>query len=162
MTDAEIAALPYRPCVGVMLTDGRGRVFAGTRADMAEPAWQAPQGGIDPGEDAAQAALRELWEETGVPAEAVTEIARTADWVHYDLPRDKIGVVWKGKWRGQKQLWFLLRLNAGDDAIDIATEHPEFSDWRWMTPGELEAAIVPFKRPVYAQVLREFAPHLAG
>ncbi|WP_316015495.1 RNA pyrophosphohydrolase [Roseobacter sp. HKCCA0434] len=158
----DVSALPYRPCVGVMLTDGRGRLFAGARVHGAAGAWQAPQGGIDDGETPEVAALRELEEEVGVRADQVSEIARTSDWQYYDLPVEIVPTRWGGKYRGQKQMWFLLRLDTDDAAIDIATEHPEFSDWAWMRPEVLLDEIVAFKRPVYEAVLTEFAPHLSG
>ena len=154
MTPDEIAALPYRPCVGVVLTDGQGRVFAGQRADMDTPAWQMPQGGIDKGETPVEAALRELREETGVRKRDVTVLAETADWLPYDLPAPVLP--YRGKYRGQTQKWVLLRLDAGDEVIDLAHHDVEFSDWRWMTGAELMAAIVDFKRPIYAAVLTEF------
>ncbi|NNU78838.1 RNA pyrophosphohydrolase [Halovulum dunhuangense] len=158
MTDP--ASLPYRPCVGVVLMNGAGEVFAAERIDT-PGAWQMPQGGIDEGETPESAALRELTEEISVPAGAVELVARTRDWVTYDLPPELIGKAWGGRYRGQKQLWFLLRLVGDESQIDLATPHPEFRAWRWMRADALIAAIVPFKRAVYAQVLDEFAPHLA-
>ena len=119
-----------------------------------------PQGGIDKGESPRDAALRELHEETGVPAALVTVEAETAGWVRYDLPPDLLGKVWKGRYRGQEQKWFLLRFHGTDSDIDIATQHPEFSRWRWLPPADLLAAIVPFKRAVYAEVLAELGPRL--
>ena len=160
MTPDEIEALPYRPCVGVMLADGRGRVFVGQRIDTDTPAWQMPQGGVDPGETPREAALRELREETGVPPGLVSVEAETRGWITYDLPPDLVPKVWKGLYRGQEQKWFLLRFHGRDADIDIATGHPEFSEWRWLDPAELEARIVPFKREVYRTVLEEFAAHL--
>lgn len=157
----EIAALPYRPCVGVMLTDGAGRLFAGARIHGAVGAWQAPQGGIDEGETPEAAALRELEEETGVAPDQVTVLAQSAEWHHYDLPHDVVPKRWGGRYRGQKQVWFLIRLDAGDTAINVDVDHAEFSDWRWMTPDQMVEEIVPFKRPVYRAVLDEFAPVLA-
>ncbi|MEI4487931.1 RNA pyrophosphohydrolase [Frigidibacter sp. MR17.14] len=156
--------LPYRPCVGVMLIDARGRIFAGRRIDSpagAPPAWQMPQGGIDEGEKPRAAALRELWEETGVTGELVEFVAKTEDWVTYDLPPELLGRVWGGKYRGQKQKWFLFRFTGADAQIDIATEHPEFAEWKWIAADEMIAAIVPFKRAVYESVVAEFRPHLA-
>jgi putative (di)nucleoside polyphosphate hydrolase len=154
MTPDEIAALPYRPCVGVVLTDGRGRVFAGQRADMDTPAWQMPQGGIDKGETPVEAGLRELREETGVRKRHVTVLGETAEWLPYDLPAEVLP--YRGKYRGQTQKWVLVRLDAGDEVIDLAHEDVEFSDWRWMTGSELLDRIVEFKRPIYEAVLKEF------
>ena len=148
--------LPYRPCVGVMLIDGRGRIFAGQRLDSPVAAWQMPQGGIDAGEKPRAAALRELGEETGIAPGLVEFIAKTGGWVTYDLPPELLGKVWGGKYRGQKQRWFLFRYLGHDGQIDIATEHPEFSEWRWVTADEMLAAIVPFKRDVYEQVVAAF------
>ncbi|MBF9036875.1 RNA pyrophosphohydrolase [Rhodobacterales bacterium HKCCE2091] len=155
MTPEEIAGLPYRPCVGVVLVDPAGtRVFAGTRSDMAEPAWQMPQGGIDDGETPVEAGLRELREETGIRKRHVTVLAESAGWHPYDLPPEVLP--YRGKYRGQTQKWIKMRLDAGEDVIDLAHEDVEFSDWRWMSGPELVAAIVAFKRPVYEAVLAEF------
>lgn len=154
MTDT--AALPYRPCVGVMLTNSDGLIFAGERIDT-PGAWQMPQGGIDKGEAPRDAALRELWEETGASAEHVTITAETAGWIRYDLPDHLIGKLWKGKYRGQDQKWFRMALTAPDTVIDITRPPREFARWQWMTPDALLDAIVPFKRKVYEQVLSELA-----
>jgi putative (di)nucleoside polyphosphate hydrolase len=160
MTREAIARLPYRPCVGVVLIDARGRIFAGQRKDSEVAAWQMPQGGIDDGERPRKAALRELREETGVTEELVDFVAKSPDWVTYDLPDHLVGKVWGGRFRGQKQRWFLFRFLGRDDQIDIATEHPEFSEWRWVTADEMLAAIVPFKRAVYEAVVEAFSEHL--
>jgi putative (di)nucleoside polyphosphate hydrolase len=160
-----VTDLPYRPCVGVMLINAAGLIFAGQRTDSpvnrATSAWQMPQGGIDDGEKPRAAALRELWEETGITADLVEFIAKTDDWVTYDLPPDLLGKVWGGKYRGQRQKWFLYRFTGRDDQIDIATAHPEFARWQWMRADDMLAAIVPFKRHVYEQVIAAFHPHLA-
>lgn len=155
MTDRE--SLPYRPCAGVVLADGAGRVFAGRRIDHQSGAWQMPQGGIDEGETPREAALRELEEETGVTADLVSVEAETPGWVLYDLPDELLGKIWKGRYRGQKQKWLLCRFRGADSDIDIATAHPEFSDWTWMAPGALVEQIVPFKRAVYDEVFAAFA-----
>ena len=153
--------LPYRPCVGVMLVNREGLIFAGQRLDSDSPAWQMPQGGIDKGEKSRAAALRELWEETGVTEDLVEFVARTEDWVTYDLPPELLGKVWGGKYRGQKQKWFLYRFLGRDDQVNIATAHPEFSQWRWISADEMVASIVPFKRAVYEEVVRSFRGYLA-
>ena len=147
--------LPYRPCAGVVLMNAEGLIFAGQRIDM-PGAWQMPQGGIDGDETPREAALRELVEETGVTADLVEVLAESADWVTYDLPPELLGKVWKGKYRGQKQKWFLFRFLGADSDVDIRTEHPEFTVWAWKSHAEVLESIVPFKRPVYEQVFSEF------
>ncbi|HQU69606.1 MAG TPA: RNA pyrophosphohydrolase [Albidovulum sp.] len=159
MTDP--ATLPYRPCVGVMLINADGRIFAGQRMDSPVAAWQMPQGGIDDGEKPRDAALRELWEETGVTGNLALPLAKSPGWVTYDLPPELVGKIWGGKYRGQRQRWFLYRFTGRDSQIDIATEHPEFSEWRWVTADEMLKAIVPFKRAVYDEVVTAFRNWLA-
>lgn len=156
MTPEAVAALPYRPCVGVVLTHTDGRVFAGQRADMDTPAWQMPQGGIDPGEDPLEAAYRELEEETGVGRGHIRLVAQTADWHRYDLPIDVVPTRWNGRYRGQKQHWVRFELTASEDVIDLQFKDVEFSDWRWMSAQDVLDLIVPFKRPIYHDVLTEF------
>lgn len=154
------ATLPYRPCAGVMLLNRERRVFAGQRIDTVLEAWQMPQGGIDRGEEPLDAARRELREETGVTPDKVKLIAEAPDELFYDLPPELIGKVWRGRWRGQRQRWFLFRFLGEDSDIDIATPEPEFRSWRWVAPGELPALIVPFKQQLYRDVLAAFADHL--
>ncbi len=160
MTPEEIAKLPYRPCVGVMIMNAEGRVFVGQRMDRYQDAWQMPQGGVDKGEDPRDAALRELWEETGITRDLVEVVAETDGWLSYDLPHEIVPQIWKGKYRGQKQKWFLLRFTGRDEQVNIGTEHPEFSAWRWQEPAALADGIVPFKRDVYIRVIEEFREHL--
>ena len=158
MIDPE--TLPYRPCVGVMLINPAGLILAGRRIDSTAEAWQMPQGGIDEGEKPRTAALRELWEETGVTADLVELVEKAKGWVTYDLPPELLGRVWGGKYRGQRQKWFLFRFLGSDDQVNIASEHPEFSQWRWIGAEEMLAAIVPFKRAVYAQGIATVRPYL--
>lgn len=153
-------ALPYRPCVGIVLINADGLIFAGQRIDSPVPAWQMPQGGIDDGEKPRAAALRELWEETGIPADLVEFVAKAPDWVTYDLPPELLGKVWGGRYRGQRQKWFLLRYLGRDDQVGIGTDHAEFSCWRWIGADEMIGSIVPFKRQVYEQVVAMFRQHL--
>lgn len=152
--------LPYRPCAGFMLVNAVGLVFVGERLDpSAHGYWQMPQGGIDPGEEIAAAALRELEEETGIAAHLVEVIAQTAAPLRYDLPPELIGKVWKGRYRGQEQHWLLGRFLGEDRQIDLtAHDHAEFGSWRWITPAQLPELIIPFKRPVYEALLAEFGP----
>ncbi len=157
MTPEEIAKLPYRRNVGVMLINADGRVFVGQRLDSETPAWQMPQGGIDKGESPQDAALRELEEETGVSPDLVTMIAETDGWVAYDLPHDIVPRIWKGRYRGQEQKWFLMRFHGTDSQVNIEVDHQEFSEWCWLPVDQLVGAIVPFKRAVYEQVLAEFS-----
>ncbi|MEL6318671.1 MAG: RNA pyrophosphohydrolase [Pseudomonadota bacterium] len=157
MTPSEIEALPYRPCVGLMVLNPGGLIFAGQRIDNQAEAWQMPQGGVDPGESPREAAFRELGEEIGVGPDHVEVLAESADWIPYDLPATLVPRLWGGRFRGQTQKWFALRLIAGDAAINIETEEPEFRAWRWMDRAELMGSIVPFKRGVYETVLDEFA-----
>jgi putative (di)nucleoside polyphosphate hydrolase len=156
MNEEEILALPYRPCVGIMICNHDGGVFAGQRLDSSSSAWQMPQGGIEKGEEPQVAALRELEEETGIKADAVSIVAETTDWIPYDLPHHIVPKLWKGRYRGQKQKWFLMRFNGDDSLVNIDTEIPEFSAWAWLPPEKLLDLIVPFKRNTYERVIREF------
>ena len=154
----EFDHLPYRPCVGVMLVNGDGHAFVGKRIDNREgDFWQMPQGGIDDGEALHDAALRELWEETGVEAEHVTLLAQTREELFYDLPEELVGKLWKGRYRGQRQHWLLARFSGSDEHIRIDAHDPaEFCEWKWIAPALLPDLIVPFKKRVYRSVLEEF------
>jgi putative (di)nucleoside polyphosphate hydrolase len=147
--------LPYRPGVGIMLINAEGLVFVAKRIDMLTEAWQMPQGGIDEGEEPLATAMRELKEEIGTDKAEL--LAESRDWYTYDLPDDVIPKIWGGKYRGQKQKWFALRFTGTDADINIQTEHPEFSEWKWIAPHELPDIIVPFKRSLYAALVEEFS-----
>lgn len=152
------ADLPYRPCVGVMLVNEDGRVFVGKRIDNKEgDAWQMPQGGMDDGEDVQTAGYRELGEETGVTPATATLIARAKEELLYDLPPELAGKLWRGKYRGQRQTWLLMRFTGKDSDINLQAHDPaEFCEWQWIDPELLPDMIVPFKKRVYRAVLEEF------
>lgn len=157
-------ALPYRPCVGIMVVDSRGLVWVGRRADMPGEAegdgqwWQMPQGGIDEGEDPMAAARREVSEETGM--RSLVPLGQTSGWLTYDLPPELIGVAWGGRFRGQRQKWYAMRFTGEDSEIDIAPGHghAEFEAWKWVPVRQLIDSIVPFKREVYRAVVAELGP----
>jgi putative (di)nucleoside polyphosphate hydrolase len=160
MAIADASELPYRPCVGIFLINAAGKVLVGRRIGAEANAWQMPQGGIDAGEAPAEAAMRELEEETGTGNARI--IGEAADWVCYNLPANLIGKVWNGRYRGQRQKWFALRFLGRDEEIDPAgVAHPEFDGWRWMDADQLAANVVVFKRQIYARIVAEFAPLLA-
>ena len=150
----------YRRGVGVMLLNPEGKVFVGARIDSRADAWQMPQGGIDEGEDPWTAALREVEEETGIAPQLVERVAECAERLRYDLPPELVGVIWKEPWVGQEQDWFLCRFLGADSDVNIATEHPEFREWKWVEPRRLPELIVPFKRELYARLVQEFAAYL--
>jgi putative (di)nucleoside polyphosphate hydrolase len=157
---SEAITLPYRPGVGVMLVNAHGGIFVGQRIDWSGNAWQMPQGGVDEGEDWEAAAFRELNEETGIAPQLATILARTDEPLTYELPDELRTKLWKGRYRGQRQHWYLMHFSGEDTDINIATEHPEFSAWKWAAVEELEPAIVPFKRALYRQVVTLFTPYL--
>jgi putative (di)nucleoside polyphosphate hydrolase len=158
-----IEDLPYRPCVAVMVLNGAGLVFIGRRSQGPEHidethVWQMPQGGIDRGEDPWPAALRELYEETGI--RSVERLAELGEWLSYDIPRDIVGQAWGGKYRGQTQKWYALRFTGDDSEINISSpggHDPEFIAWKWEPMAHLPDLVVPFKRPTYERVVREFS-----
>lgn len=158
LSDVQINALPYRPCVGLMVLNAQGQVFVAQRNDMRSVAWQMPQGGVDKGEEPREAALRELEEEIGTGDAEI--LAESADWHSYELPRELVGKLWKGRYRGQRQKWFALRLRGDDKTINIETEHPEFSAWKWVDISQVVDLAVPFKRDLYRKIVEEFR-HLA-
>jgi len=159
--------LPYRPCVGIVVFNKQGKVWAGRR--LVEPndenagaikLWQLPQGGIDEGEEAQTAAKRELWEETGI--KSIEYLAQIEQWLDYDLPPERLGIALGGKYRGQRQKWFAFLFTGEETEIAIHTppegNTPEFDDWAWVDLEELPMMVVPFKQAVYEQIVRHFRP----
>ncbi len=150
--------LPYRQGVGIMLINKDKNVFVAKRIDMTSEAWQMPQGGIDEGEKPRDSAMRELGEEIGTEKAAI--LAESKGWYTYDLPETLIPKIWGGKYRGQQQKWYAMRFDGTDTDINIATKHPEFSEWKWVKPETLPDIIVPFKRELYQALVGEFAAYI--
>ena len=150
--------LGYRPCVGVMLVNSEGKAFVGKRIDNREGDWwQMPQGGVDEGEELEKALLREVGEEVGARPEHLENVARLPEELVYDLPPELQGKLWGGRYRGQRQSWFLVRFAGADSDIDLDAHHdPEFCEWRWVDPELLPELIVPFKREVYQAIVAGF------
>ena len=150
--------LPYRPCVGIALFNQNGEIFVGKRARVSgSHAWQMPQGGIDTGEEPYDAAIRELAEETGV--RSVEKLGQIDEWLCYDLPEQKQGKAFKGRYRGQAQRWFAFKFVGEQTEIELdAHDKPEFSEWKWVTLAETPSLVVPFKKQVYLAVVTAFAP----
>ena len=154
----EYSKRPYRPCVGIMLINDNGHIFSGQRIDNRAEAWQMPQGGIDAGEDVETACFREMREEIGTDKADILSIH--PEWLNYDIPLPLADRLWGGSYRGQSQKWVALRYTGQDSDINIATEEPEFFSWQWMSPADLIQLAVPFKRPVYEDIMTQFAQYI--
>ncbi len=148
---------PYRLGVGFVLLNPKGQVFVAQRIDT-PGAWQMPQGGIDANEDPLHTVFREMEEEIGTCK--ASYLAETKGWIHYDLPMDIADKVWKGRYRGQKQKWYLMAFEGTDSDINIAAHHPEFDQWKWTDFDTLVHLIVDFKRPLYEQIVEQFRPQV--
>ncbi len=144
----------YRAGVGIMLLNHTGDVFVARRIDLADEAWQMPQGGIDEGENPRQAALRELKEEIGTDKAEILDESKV--WLRYDFPEEIRRRARNGRWVGQRQKWFVMRFTGEDSDIDLKTEHPEFMAWKWVAVRDLPSLVVSFKRQVYVDLLAEF------
>ena len=149
----------YRRGAGVMLLNSEGQAWVGARIDNPADAWQMPQGGIDDDEDAWTGALRELEEETGIRPDLVQKIAEHPERLRYDLPGEWREKLWRGKWKGQMQHWFLARFLGEDGDVNLQTAHPEFRAWKWVDPAHLPDLIVPFKRDLYRRLVEDFAEY---
>ena len=154
-TQRDLPADEYRQGVGIVLLNTRGEVFVGRRADLKGDAWQMPQGGLDEDESPREAALRELKEEIGTDKADI--LAESRGWLKYDVPPVPTSERWSGRWKGQRQKWFVMLFKGSDSDIDLATEHPEFDAWRWVQVTDLPALAAPFKRQLYLDVIGEFS-----
>ena len=145
--------LPLRNGVGIAVLNKENKIFVAKRIDNPADFWQMPQGGIDEGENYFDAALRELKEETSIKSvELVKEISK---YTTYDLPDRLLGIIWKGKYKGQKQKWFIVKFNGEENEINIKTKHPEFLDWKWIDIKDLTTKVVDFKLHVYKEIQKE-------
>ena len=147
--------LPLRLGVGIALLNHENKIFVGKRIDNPANSWQMPQGGVDKNEDFLQAAKRELEEETSV--RTVEVIKELKDWLTYDLPKNLLGKLWKGKYRGQKQKWFIMKFLGKNDEINIRTKKPEFLDWKWIKASDLPKVAVDFKVNIYKKIAKELS-----
>ena len=147
--------LPLRTGVGIALLNHENKIFVGKRIDNPANSWQMPQGGVDKNEDFLQAAKRELEEETSI--KTVKVIKKLNEWLTYDLPKNLLGKLWKGKYRGQKQKWFIMKFIGKNDEINIRTKKAEFLDWKWIKPSDLPAVAVDFKVNIYKKIAKELA-----
>ena len=150
----------YRPNVGMMIINQKKEIFVGKRIDHPSNFWQMPQGGIDAQEIPSIAALREMDEEVGIKKNKVDLLTESKDWYYYSIPSDLAKTLWKGKYKGQRQKWFLYKFKGAEMDINIHTEHPEFSDYKWVTKDFLVPNIVPFKKKIYEKLLLEFKDYL--
>ena len=150
----------YRPNVGMMIINQKKEIFVGKRIDHPSNFWQMPQGGIDAQEIPSIAALREMDEEVGIKKNKVDLLTESKDWYYYSIPSDLAKTLWKGKYKGQRQKWYLYKFKGTEKDINIHTEHPEFSDYKWVTKDFLVPNIVPFKKKIYEKLLLEFKDYL--
>ena len=144
--------LPMRNGVGIVLLNNENKIFVGKRKDNPGDKWQMPQGGVNLGEDYLSAMKRELYEETSIKSIKVLE--EIDGYFEYDLPKNLVGIIWKGKFRGQKQKWFVTKFIGYDKEINVKTKNPEFIDWKWILPDDLPNIIVDFKKDMYLQLLK--------
>ena len=145
--------LPLRTGVGIVVLNSENKVFVGKRRDNPIDKWQMPQGGVDPGESLIEAMRRELLEETGITN--IKILKELNYWLEYELPKDLIGIIWKGKFRGQKQRWFIVKFLGTDKEVNVKTKFPEFIEWKWLNIEALPNVIVDFKKDVYRKLLIE-------
>jgi putative (di)nucleoside polyphosphate hydrolase len=145
--------LPMRTGVGIIVLNNNNQVFVGKRKDNPGDKWQMPQGGVDKGEDFITAMKRELVEETSI--KNIKILKEVQNMYQYELPKNLVGIIWKGKFRGQRQKWFITKFLGKDNEINLDTQHPEFIDWKWIDPQDLPKVIVDFKKELYLNLLKE-------
>ena len=145
--------LPMRTGVGIIVLNNNNQVFVGKRKDNPGDKWQMPQGGVDKGEDFITAMRRELIEETSI--KNIKILKEIQNMYQYELPKNLVGIIWKGKFRGQRQKWFITKFLGKDDEVNLNTKHPEFIDWKWIDPQDLPKVIVDFKKKLYLNLLKE-------
>jgi len=145
--------LPLRIGVGIVVLNSDNKVFVGKRKDNPVDKWQMPQGGVDPGETLLEAMKRELIEETSI--KNIKVLKELDYWLEYQLPKDLVGIIWQGKYRGQKQKWFIVRFLGSDNQIKLDTKKPEFIEWKWLDMNKLPNVIVDFKKNVYKKLVKE-------
>ncbi len=151
--DKKFSNLPLRKGVGVVLLNNNNKIFVAKRIDNPSDFWQMPQGGIDKGENPTEAALRELKEETSI--KNVKLIKEIKDEITYYLPENLLGIIWKGKFKGQTQKWFIMRFLGKDNEVNLKTKHPEFLEWKWVNAENITEKVVDFKRHVYEKIKME-------
>ena len=145
--------LPLRIGVGAIVLNSENKIFVGKRADNPIDKWQMPQGGVDKGENFISAMKRELNEETSI--QNIKILKQIDQWFEYELPKNLLGIIWKGKFRGQKQKWFIVRFIGNESEINLKTKHPEFIEWKWIEVDDLTKLIVDFKKGVYKKLVVE-------
>ena len=145
--------LPLRIGVGAIVLNNENKIFVGKRKDNPVDKWQMPQGGVDKNENLINAMKRELYEETSI--QNIKILKELDEWFEYELPKNLLGIIWKGKFRGQKQKWFVVRFTGEEREINLKTKHPEFIEWKWVEIDELPKIIVDFKKDVYKKILLE-------
>ena len=143
--------LPLRIGVGVIVLNSKNKVFVGKRKDNPVDKWQMPQGGVNSNETYLNAMKRELYEETSI--KNIKILKEIDEWLEYELPKNLLGIIWKGKFRGQKQKWFIIRFIGDDNEINVNTDCPEFIEWKWIEMDSLPSIVVDFKKDVYEKVL---------
>ena len=150
--------LPLRTGVGAIVLNSKNQIFVGKRKDNPVDKWQMPQGGVDKNEDYIEAMKRELFEETSI--KSIEVLKEFDEWLEYELPKNLLGIIWKGKFRGQKQKWFIAKFYGDEGEINVRTENAEFIEWKWIEINKLTEVVVDFKKNIYEKILIELKKFL--